>query len=76
VIKDAKVYEINCDEINLKKADKRKTAIFSNGYYYFPDVDAGKYLIKICTYYGGFYTYSKQSSGMETLTWDASPPIR
>jgi hypothetical protein len=76
VIKDAKVFEINCDEANLKKADKRKTAIFSNGYYYFPDVDAGKYLIKICTYYGGFYTYSKQSSGMETLTWDASPPIR
>lgn len=76
VIKDAKVYEINCDETNLKKAEKRKTAIFSNGYYYFPDVDAGKYLIKICTYYGGFYTYNKRSAGMETLNWDASPPIR
>lgn len=76
VIKDAKVYEINCDETNLKKAEMRKTAIFSNGYYYFPDVDAGKYLIKICTYYGGFYTYNKQSAGMETLNWDASPPIR
>ena len=76
VIKDAKVYEINCDEASLKKAENRKTAIFRNGFYYFPDVDAGKYLIKICTYYGGFYTYSKRSSGMETLTWDASPPIR
>jgi hypothetical protein len=76
VIKNAKVYEINCNESDLQKAENRKTAIFWNGYYYFPDVDAGKYLIKICTYYGGFYTYKKESSGMETLSWDASPPIR
>lgn len=76
IIKNARLYEINCDESGIKKADAYKTATFMNGYYYFPDVSAGKYLIKICTYYGGFYSYTKNSSGMETLNWDASPPIR
>ena len=76
IIKNAKVYEINCDESDIKKAIAYKTAVFMNGFYYFPDVNSGKYLIKICTYYGGFYNYTKRSSGMETLNWDASPPIR
>jgi hypothetical protein len=76
IIKKAKVYEINCDEADLKKASNYKVAVYYNGYYYFSNVDAGKYFIKICTYYGGFYNYTKRSGSMETLNWDASPPIR
>ncbi|HLF45453.1 MAG TPA: hypothetical protein VI548_03465, partial [Chitinophagaceae bacterium] len=76
VIKNASVYEISCDESFLKEAKDRKTAIPFNGSFYFPDVKPGKYLVKICTYYGGYYTYHKTKEGMESLNWDASPPIR
>ncbi len=76
IIRNAKVYEINCDESDIQKAEAYKTAVFKNGYYYFAGVAEGKYLIKICTYYGGYYNYTKRSAGMETLNWDASPPIR
>ena len=76
IIKKAKVYEINCDETALKNASGYKIALYNNGNYYFQNVAQGKYFIKICTYYGGFYNYTKRSTGMETLSWDASPPIR
>jgi len=76
IIKNAKVYEINCDETDLKRASNYQVAVYYNGNYYFSNVAAGKYFIKICTYYGGFYNYTKRSDNMETLNWDASPPIR
>jgi hypothetical protein len=76
IIKKARVYEINCDESDLKRASYYKTAVYYNGNYYFQDVNPGKYFIKICTYYGGFYNYTKRTGSMESLNWDASPPIR
>lgn len=76
IIRSAKVYEIYCNESNLNKAENKKIARYSNGYYIFPDVSPGKYLIKICTYYGGYYTYEKKEPGTEMIRWDASPPIR
>lgn len=76
IIRNAKLYEIRCDENTLYQAKGARTAKYSNGYYYFPNLPVGKYLIKICTYYGGYYHYTKKSPGTVKLNWDASPPIR
>ena len=76
IIRKAKIYEINCEENKINKAENIKRAFYRNGFYYFPDVTKGKYLVKICTYYGGYYTYNKSTDGMESVNWDASPPIR
>ncbi|MGE5106546.1 MAG: hypothetical protein ACM3H8_03315 [Sphingobacteriales bacterium] len=76
IIADAKLYEIRCDEYNLTKATGYKLARYYKGAYVFSSVAPGKYLVKICTYYGGYYTYTKNSSGTEEFEWDASPPIR
>lgn len=76
IIRKAKVYEIGCDQLQLNKATGKKIAKFVNGIYTFYNVAPGKYFIKICAYYGGYYTYTKTSSGNVTVSFDASPPIR
>ena len=76
IIRNAKTYEMYCDELNLDKAKDKKIAKFKNGTYKFYDVPPGKYFVKICTYYGGFYTLTKSANGNMKVNWDASPPIR
>jgi hypothetical protein len=76
IINKAELYEVGCDVLNLNKAKDNKTAKYKEGTYSFYDVAPGKYFIKICAYYGGFYTYTKKSSGNVTVNFDASPPIR
>ena len=76
IIRSAKTYEIRCDEMNLDKAKGKRIAKYTKGTYTFYDVPPGKYFVKICSYYGGYYSYTKKSSGNETVKWDASPPIR
>ena len=75
-ISNAEVYEVGCDVLNLNKAKDKKIAKYKDGTYLFYDVTPGKYFIKICAYYGGYYTYTKKSSGNVTVNFDASPPIR
>ena len=62
--------------MNLDKPKDKRIAIYINGHYSFPNVATGKYLIKICDYYGGYYIYTKKSSEDVSLTWNAAPPIR
>lgn len=76
IISIAEVYEVGCDVLNLNKAKGKKTAKYKDGTYLFYDVTPGKYFIKICAYYGGYYTYTKKASGNVTVNFDASPPIR
>jgi hypothetical protein len=66
IIKKAKVYDINCNSINTAKVTGLKTATYYNGNFYFPNVDKGNYLIKICSYYGGYYM-KKKNSGMDSV---------
>ncbi|MEO6637470.1 MAG: hypothetical protein ABIN25_04295, partial [Ginsengibacter sp.] len=75
-IREAKLYEINCNERKLSAAAGAKKAVYANGNYIFPDLPEGSYFIKICTYYGGYYKYVKKTSGNEIVNWNASPPIR
>ncbi|MDB5206541.1 MAG: hypothetical protein JWR72_1616, partial [Flavisolibacter sp.] len=76
IISNAKIYEVRCNELNLDGAKDKKVARYKNGVYKFYDVPPGKYFVKICEYYGGYYTYSKKSAGNVPVNWDASPPIR
>jgi ABC-type phosphate transport system ATPase subunit len=76
IIKDSKVYEKHCDEANLEKAQGWKAATFENDVYSFDDVAPGDYFIKICSYYGGYYTVTKKSVGNETTKkLDIAPPV-
>ena len=71
------VYEKHCNEANLNKALGKKIAIFSNDVYSFPNVPPGNYFIKICSYYGGYYTVTKRTTGNETTKkLDLAPPIK
>jgi hypothetical protein len=76
IIRKAEVYEVGCDVLNLNKAKNKKIAKYKDGNYLFYDVNPGKYFIKICAYYGGYYTYTKKTTGNVTVNFDASPPIR
>ena len=76
IIRNAKIYETYCDELNLDRARGKKVARYKDGVYKFYDVPAGKYFVKICTYYGGYYSYIRKKSGNERVEWEASPPIR
>jgi len=76
VIRKARIYEMYCDEMNLDKAQGKKIARYKDGLYKFYNIPPGKYFVKICTYYGGFYSFIKSSSGNDTVTLDASPPVQ
>ena len=76
IISTAQTYQIRCDEMNLDAAKDKKIARYNNGTYVFLNVPPGKYFIKICTYYGGYYTYTKTAQGNISIKLDASPPIR
>ena len=76
IIRDARIYQIRCNDRDLEKAEGYRTAIYANNQYVFPDLPKGRYFIKICTYYGGWYYYNKTEEGSYTKRWDASPPIR
>ncbi len=76
IIRRAKVYEVGCDVLDLNKTKDKTIANYRNGMYLFYDVKPGKYFIKICAYYGGYYTYTKETTGNATVRFNAAPPIR
>lgn len=66
IVRKAKIYDINCNSVDVVNAKGIKTAVYYNGYFYFPDVKKGSYLIKICSYYGGYYLHKKRN-GMDSV---------
>lgn len=64
-------YETSCDE----KLYGNQSAKYYNGLYFFNSVQPGKYLIKICTYYGNFRLIEKQD-GKYNVSMQVSPPIQ
>lgn len=76
-VKNVSVYEITCYEKELKEANGIRTVTDNNGNYAFRNVPAGEYLLKICTYYGGFYTVKIDDPKKQVrINFNASPPIR
>jgi len=71
------VYEINCYEKDLTgKKGIYKTVTDANGNYAFRNIPEGDYLLKICTYYGGFYTVTiADLTKRIERNFNASPPV-
>jgi predicted RNase H-like nuclease (RuvC/YqgF family) len=65
-------YEINCDLTKLTEATQ---AGFYAGQYFFNDLRPGKYLIKICTYFGGYKVIEKENN-YQSIAMQVSPPIQ
>ena len=78
LVRDISVYEINCYEKKLNAAEASfKTVTDANGKYEFHNIPEGEYLLKICTYYGGFYTVRITDPKKRVeKNFNASPPVR
>jgi hypothetical protein len=80
IITKSATYEASCSESTLRSAVNYKVAITDkDGYYFFPNVTTGKYLLKICAYYGGYYSFTIKSNFTGTYNlpdFEADPPIR
>lgn len=74
-IKEFIGYEINCNESAMEKIPNYKVAKYYKGIYFFKNVPPGKYLIKVCYYYGNYKIFTKVS-GQQTLTLEIAPPIQ
>lgn len=71
-VKSLMKYEINCDLTKLTDATQ---AGFYEGKYFFNDIKPGKYLIKICAYYGGFKVIEREDN-YQMVAMQVSPPIQ
>jgi len=54
---------------------KGKQAELYNGQFFFNDVPPGKYLIKLCTYSGGYKIIEKET-GLQVVAMQVAPPIQ
>lgn len=70
-VKKHMAYEASC-ALGLSE---NKAASYYNGLYFFNDVEPGRYLIKICTYYGN-YKLIKKEEGKISVSMQIAPPIQ
>ncbi len=70
-VKGLMKYEVNCgiDKFEAKQAG------FFEGQYFFNDIPPGKYLIKICTLYGG-YKVIERNDNYQMVAMKVAPPIQ
>ena len=80
VIKAISKYETTCDEKKIKSDRNYKVASTDKeGYFFFNNIKKGSYLLKICTYYGGYYKFTIKADFKGTLSlpdYEADPPIK
>lgn len=69
------VYDLSCDESLIRRFSGYKLATYSKGGYFFPNVLPGKYLVKVCYYYGDFKYVTKGIDKL-TVSLQLSPPIQ
>ena len=69
-----RTYEATCDIWYLNSL-LAKRASYYNGEYFFNDIVSGKYVVKVCAYYGN-WTIIKKKSGYQKIEIDVSPPIQ
>lgn len=67
-------YEVGCDYKNITEL-QGKPAGYYNGVYFFNDVEEGKYIIKVCTYYGN-YKVIKRLEGEQLVRMQLAPPVQ
>lgn len=80
IIGAASQYEVACKEENIKSAKGyRITVTDKEGNFFFNNINKGRYLIKICTYYGGYYNINIKANFKGTISlprFEADPPIK
>lgn len=76
LIRKASSYE-QIDEAILDRSEGRIIGQYSEPYFIFRGLKPGeKYLIKICTLYGNYETFTKKPTGCDMITLDAVPAIK
>ena len=73
-VKKLMVYEISCDLYQINSLNGRQ-AQYYNGQHFFNDVAPGKYLVKICYYYGGYSVIEKKDQ-YQKIEMKVSPPTQ
>lgn len=68
-------YTISCDMSKITSLEARQ-ANYYNGQYFFNDVKPGKYLIKVCAYYGNYMVIKREKEGFQMVAMQISPPIQ
>ena len=80
IVRTISRYEASCNERLIKTARNYKVAVTDKaGYYFFNNITLGSYLLKVCTYYGGYYRFTIRAGFTGTLSlpdFEADPPIR
>jgi hypothetical protein len=72
--KELKQYEMYCDIQKISSLDGRRAGVYE-GNYFFNDIPPGKYLIKICHYYGGYKIIDRTDS-YQMVAMQVSPPTQ
>ena len=75
LVKNFMSYDINCNEYAMMKVKNYKVAKLYKGIYFFKNVPPGKYLIKVCYYYGNYKLVTKVN-GQQTVTLEVAPPVQ
>jgi hypothetical protein len=80
IIKGASRYEATCNEESIKRAKGYKITISDKeGNFFLNNISKGKYLVKICSYYGGYYLINIKSNFTGTVSlprFEADPPVK
>jgi len=66
ILNDIKSYDIFCSGIDINKSSGIRKASNYGGQYFYNNVSEGEYLVKICSYYGG-YKIIKRTKGKQTI---------
>lgn len=68
-------YDLVCDMIELNKFNPR-LAMTYEGQYFFNDLPPGKYLIKVCSYYGNYKVIEREKETYQEVVMQVAPPIQ
>lgn len=80
IVRSISAYEAACPDRLIKTAKNYQVAVTDkDGYYFFANIKPGGYLVKVCTYMGGFYSFHIRSAFKGTIAlpdFEADPPVK